>query len=89
LSAAPLVLPAKLLDVLPRVCAPIDVIWGEYDRIHPHPAVQERVVRRFQPDLEFRTIPDAGHWVMYEGGFKFNRALLELLALPPRPRVGS
>jgi pimeloyl-ACP methyl ester carboxylesterase len=86
-SAGPLVLPAKLLHVLPQVSSPIDVIWGAYDRPHPDPAVQERVLRQFQPDLQFRVIPDAGHWVMYEGGAEFNRVLLELLALPPRPRV--
>jgi pimeloyl-ACP methyl ester carboxylesterase len=84
LSAGPLVLPAKLLEVLPQVSAPISAVWGAYDRPHPDPAVQERVLRQFQPALEFRIIPDAGHWVMYEGGTAFNRALLELLALPAR-----
>jgi pimeloyl-ACP methyl ester carboxylesterase len=86
LSAAPFVLPAKLLDVLPRVAAPYDSIWGAYDRPHPDPEVQEKVLRQFQPDMQFRAIPDAGHWVMYEGGANFNRALLELLALPVRPK---
>jgi pimeloyl-ACP methyl ester carboxylesterase len=86
LSAGPLVLPSKLLDALPRISAPIDVIWGEFDRPHPDPGLQECVLRRFQPDLEFRVVADAGHWVMYEGGAEFNRVLLELLALPVRPK---
>jgi pimeloyl-ACP methyl ester carboxylesterase len=89
LNAAPLVLPDKLLAVLPRVPAPISVIWGAHDRPHPDPSVQERVLRQFQPDLEFRVIPDAGHWVMYEGGAQFNRALLELLGLPLRPHLAE
>jgi pimeloyl-ACP methyl ester carboxylesterase len=82
LRAGPLVMPDKLLAVLPQVAAPISVVWGAHDRPHPDPALQEQVLRKFQPDLEFRVIPEAGHWVMYEGDAKFNRVLLELLALP-------
>jgi ketosteroid isomerase-like protein len=80
--AGPLVLPAKLLDVLPQISAPLSAIWGTHDRPHPDPLLQERVLRQFHPDLQFRIIPEAGHWVMYERPTQFNRALLELLALP-------
>jgi 2-hydroxy-6-oxonona-2,4-dienedioate hydrolase len=82
-KASPLVLPDKLLRVLPRVKASISAVWGEYDRPHPNPALQECVLRQFQPDLDFRIISDAGHWVMYEQSTAFNRILIDLLS-PPR-----
>lgn len=79
-----LVLPARLLKILPDIRVPIDAIWGELDAPHPDPVVQEAVFRRFQPNMEFRVIPDAGHWVMYERPEAFNATLLEMLAKPVR-----
>ena len=81
----PMVLPDRLLEVLPKLGIPIDAIWGEFDRPHPAPAVQEAVLRRFQPDMDFRVIADAGHWVMYEKPDLINAALGEMLAAPLRP----
>jgi len=75
-----LVVPDKLLKVLPEVRCPIDAIWGELDGPHPDPALQEAAIRSVQPDIRFRVVPDAGHWVMYERPDLFNRTLLELLA---------
>ena len=86
LVPSPLVLPDKLLQALPRITAQIDAIWGEHDRPHPVAAGQEPVLRRFQPELEFRVIADAGHWAMYERPADFNRTLLELLDQPPTAR---
>jgi pimeloyl-ACP methyl ester carboxylesterase len=77
-----LIQPDKLLAALPQVSARIDAIWGEHDRPHPPAAGQEAALRRFQPDLEFRVVPGAGHWVMFERPTEFNRALLELLERP-------
>ena len=87
LDAAPLAVPDKLLQVLPQVSAQLDAIWGEYDRPHPNPAVQEGVMRRFHPDMEFKVIRNAGHWVMYEQPAEFDNTLLKLLARPPRQRL--
>lgn len=84
LDPSPLVLPDKLVEALPRISAQLDAIWGEHDRPHPVEAGQEAVLRRFQPDIEFRVIPDAGHWAMYERPAVFNRTLLELLDQPLR-----
>lgn len=84
LPVADLVIPDKVVQVLPELTVPLDAIWGEFDRPHPHPAVQEAVLRRFQPDMDFRTIADAGHWAMYERPEAFNAALLAMLAQPPR-----
>jgi pimeloyl-ACP methyl ester carboxylesterase len=79
-----LVLPDRLMDALPRLTVQIDAIWGEFDRPHPNPTVQEAVLRRFQPQLDFRVIRGAGHWTMYERPEEFNRAVLDLLDRPLR-----
>jgi pimeloyl-ACP methyl ester carboxylesterase len=84
IQAEKLVLPDKLLLILPRVSVQLDAIWGEHDNPHPDPAAQEGVFRRFQPDLDFRVIPGAGHWTMYERPAAFNRAGLDLLECPLR-----
>jgi pimeloyl-ACP methyl ester carboxylesterase len=84
LQVPDLVIPDRLLRILPEIKVPVDAIWGEFDRPHPDPAVQEAVLRRFQPDLDFRVIADAGHWAMYERPEQFDAALLAMLARPPR-----
>lgn len=82
------VMPDKLLRVLPRVAAQVDAIWGEHDRPHPDPAVQHAALRTVKPDCEMRVIPEAGHWAMYEGAEAFNPALIALLATPLRAGQG-
>jgi pimeloyl-ACP methyl ester carboxylesterase len=78
-----LVLPDRLALVLPDVPVPVDAIWGELDRPHPDPHVQEEVIRRTHPDADFRVIQDAGHWAMYERPDVFNAALLAMLDTNP------
>lgn len=80
LTPNPLVLPDRLLRALPGVTASLGAIWGEHDIPHPAEWGQEQALRRTHPDLLFRIIPDAGHWVMYERAEAFNRTVLELLA---------
>ena len=77
--AAELVIPDRLVKILPGVTQPVDAIWGSDDLPHPDPALQQSVVRKSHPDTEFRVIADAGHWVMYEQPEAFNAALLDLL----------
>ncbi len=84
LQAETLVLPDKLLKILPRVSVQLDAIWGEHDGPHPDPAAQASVLRRFHPDLDFRVIPGAGHWSMYEKPDAFNRTVLDMLSRPLR-----
>ena len=84
IQAEKLVLPDKLLRILPRVSVQLDAIWGEHDQPHPDPAAQESVLRRFQPELDFRVIPGAGHWAMYENPDSFNHTVLDLLSQPLR-----
>jgi pimeloyl-ACP methyl ester carboxylesterase len=83
-NPGPLVLPHRLKEVLPRVRAQVDAIWGEYDLPHPDPAVQAAALRAAHPDLEMRVVPAAGHWAMYEGATAFNAALQSLLDQPLR-----
>jgi pimeloyl-ACP methyl ester carboxylesterase len=85
LDARPLVIHGNLLEALRQVSVQIDAIWGEHDRPHP-PADQEVVLRGFDPDLDFRVIPAAGHWAMYERPVEFNNVVLDLLARPLRTR---
>jgi pimeloyl-ACP methyl ester carboxylesterase len=85
LNPAPLVLPDRLIATLPKVAAQVDAIWGEHDRPHPRPAMQEEALRRVLPDADFRVIEGAGHWAMFERPEAFNRAVLELLDQPLRP----
>ena len=86
-AAADLVVPDQLVKILPHIRAPIDAIWGEHDQPHPNPAAQEAVLRRIQPNLDFRTIADAGHWVMYERPEALTDALADLLAAPVRSEL--
>lgn len=79
-SAPQFVLPDKLARILPEVRVPVHAIWGEFDRPHPDPAVQEAVIRRTHPDCAFRVIADAGHWAMYERAEAFDEALLAILS---------
>jgi pimeloyl-ACP methyl ester carboxylesterase len=74
-----LVVPDRLIKILPQVQCPVDAIWGELDSPHPDPALQEAAIRSVKPDIRFRVVPDAGHWAMYERPEPFNRTLLELL----------
>ncbi len=82
IDSGALVVPDKLLNVLPEVTVPLAAIWGEHDLPHFDPAVQEAAIRSAHPQLEFRVVPGAGHWAMFEKPDGFNAALLELLALP-------
>jgi pimeloyl-ACP methyl ester carboxylesterase len=82
-----LVIPDRLVKILPEITVPVDAIWGEFDRPHPDPALQEEVIRRAHPNCDFRVIADAGHWAMYERPEAFNAALLDMLRQPLRQRL--
>jgi pimeloyl-ACP methyl ester carboxylesterase len=79
-----LIIPDKLLLVLPQVRAQVDLIWGEFDRPHPDPEFQARALRRLKPDATLRIVHGAGHWAIYEGADEFNDHLEELLDEPLR-----
>ena len=69
-----------LLKALPSVEARIAGIWGERDvYAGAHVDDRRRLLATFQPDLEFRVVADAGHWVIYEAADAVNAALLTIL----------
>ncbi|MGA9867454.1 MAG: alpha/beta hydrolase [Acetobacteraceae bacterium] len=70
-----------LLLALPHVRARLYGIWGERDPFaFPHVAQRAETLRRFQRDIDFRTIPRAGHWTPYEAADAVNAALLEFMS---------
>jgi pimeloyl-ACP methyl ester carboxylesterase len=69
-----------LLRALPRVPAKLSGIWGERDAMAQPVREREEILRRFQPDLDFRVIPGAGHWTPYEAAEAVHAALLEQLS---------
>lgn len=62
------------------VVAAVKGIWGEHDSTAvPHVDARRRLLQGVQPSVDFRAVPGAGHWVMYEAPSAFNRALLSVL----------
>lgn len=69
-----------LLAALPSVEARIVGIWGERDvYVGPYVDDRRRLLARFQPDLDFRVVAGAGHWVIYEAADDVNAALATIL----------
>ncbi len=66
MDSGELVVPDKLITILPQVKVPLAAIWGEHDLPHFDPAVQEAAIRSAHPQLAFRVVDGAGHWAMYE-----------------------
>lgn len=85
IKSRPISMTDTLAQVLRRVDAPLKAIWGEKDAtagIHLHQ--REDILRAIAPDLDFRVIPGAGHWVMYERPKAFAALLTELLRQPAK-----
>ncbi|BBK29761.1 pimeloyl-ACP methyl ester carboxylesterase [Stella humosa] len=80
-KSRPISMSQILLDALPRVQAPVAAIFGELDATaHPWLHEREEKLRALRPELVFRVIPKAGHWVQFEAPERFNAELLDLLA---------
>lgn len=72
-----------LRDSLALVGCLVNGIWGSRDAPSlPDIGARERAMRELQPDLWFRVIQGAGHWVAYEAPDAFNMALEQALARP-------
>jgi 2-hydroxy-6-oxonona-2,4-dienedioate hydrolase len=71
----------EIPETLPRVRSQLRAIWGARD-VLATPSVDARyeILRRDHPELQTRTIADAGHWVAYEQAEAFAAAALELTA---------
>jgi pimeloyl-ACP methyl ester carboxylesterase len=73
-----------LLRALPRIRARLAAIFGGRDAfVGPYLDERRQVLARAQPGLDVRIIEGAGHWVSYEAPAAVNRALAEMLAVPP------
>jgi len=80
IKSRPIARTTVLAETLPDVTAPLSAIYGERDAA-AMPDVTDRDIqlRASHPELVFRVIPDAGHWVQYESPGPFNAALLGIL----------
>jgi len=85
LRAKDLIVPDQIVKVMPGLQVPLDAIWGEFDRPHPDPEFQASALRRHRPQIDFRVVPDAGHWAMYERPDAFNATLIAMLETTPPP----
>jgi len=71
----------EIAQNLPEVQIPVRAVWGGEDQT-AWPSVEARydVIRQSHPELVTRTVPDAGHWVMYEQPDAYNQALKAVLS---------
>lgn len=67
---------------LMEIETPVKAVWGGNDQT-AWPSIEARydVLREFHPELVTRTVPDAGHWVMYEQPAAYNAALREVIGV--------
>jgi pimeloyl-ACP methyl ester carboxylesterase len=73
-----------LLRAMPAVRARITAMFGERDAFAvPYLDERRQTLGRFQPDLDFRVVEGAGHWVIYEAPDAVHRALREWLGAGP------
>ena len=65
-------------DALWQIKAPIMAIFGELDNF-ASPSIHSRVIpcRSLRPDMRIEIVPNAGHWVQYEGAPAVNRLLFD------------
>lgn len=69
-----------LLRALPSIRARITGIWGTRDAfVGSHLEARRRLLATVQPDLDFRSIEGAGHWLTHEAADQVNAALLDML----------
>jgi pimeloyl-ACP methyl ester carboxylesterase len=73
---------AEIRQNLPEIDARLAAVWGGNDQT-AWPSIEARydVLREFHPELVTKTVPDAGHWVMYEQPVAYNAALMEVLGV--------
>ena len=69
-----------LFRAFPHCTAKFTAIWGEFDAYAVGEViVREQMLRNFYPDIDFRTVLGAGHWVMYEAPDEFNKIVVDML----------
>jgi 2-hydroxy-6-oxonona-2,4-dienedioate hydrolase len=70
---------------LPHIKTRLAGIWGSHDSTAaPYIASREAMLRAVDPEVDFRIIDGAGHWVAYEAADHFNATLIDMLRREPR-----
>ena len=71
---------SALLDAVAVFPGRLNGIWGERDvTATPSIAARRERLMSVRPDIDFRVIAGAGHWVQYEAADAFNAVLLEMI----------
>jgi pimeloyl-ACP methyl ester carboxylesterase len=71
---------ASLQSALAKTAMKLHAIYGEFDApAWPHLHEREARIRAVRPDVDFRIIRGAGHWVQYEAADAFNALLRTML----------
>ncbi len=71
---------ASLQSALAKTRMKLHAIYGEFDApAYPHLTEREAKIREVRPDVDFRIIRGAGHWVAYEAAGEFNAMLRGML----------
>jgi 2-hydroxy-6-oxonona-2,4-dienedioate hydrolase len=70
-----------MLEDLPRIPAPVQMVWGALDTL-PIPSLTARAVacRAARPDVRITIIPNGGHWIQYDRPDAVNRLLIDFHA---------
>jgi len=69
-----------LAEAITAATAPLNAIWGGRDATGwPHIEDRRVALQALRPTVDFRIVPDAGHWTAYEAPEAFNAILRELL----------
>jgi 2-hydroxy-6-oxonona-2,4-dienedioate hydrolase len=70
-----------MLEDLPRIPAPVQMIWGALDKL-PIPSLAARLdaCRAARPDVQIAIVPDGGHWIQYDQPDAINRSLIDFHA---------
>ncbi len=70
----------SLKDAVAAYPGKLNGIWGTRDAAaFPSVAAREAILRSVRPDIDFRVIEGAGHWVSYEAAAAFNAMLGEMV----------
>ena len=75
----------RLLEDMAAVTCPVQVIWGERDRLaHPSISARAELCRHARKDAQIAVVSGAGHWVQYEAAEQVDSLLIDFHRQVPR-----